>query len=366
MKIYIPKRTYNVRMKLPEKILSTEKQSFNKEQERRPIDMHYGNENNGKMFNQINPIRKPLFIPSSLYKERVKKNPSFPKPASITNKSHKERELVYNFRQIKARPTDHNLISNSPSVDHINRNKKILKIKKLVIPKPNKYRQMEREDTIKEKQDNCVINKPINPIGFFNINPEADINRESPEIGINIIENESMPQLKPENDQNGFTRKRKAKDRISCNCKKSKCVRLHCVCFTKDLECSIFCHCEGCLNTNKFAEARSKVITITKQINSTAFTDKVKKVGDKFINIRGCNCVKSNCTKKYCECFKFGTGCTEICSCIDCENTKFEEKGLIQLKEKRYRKKDKLVIGGVTGLDVSRVKHNAYVKVRKD
>jgi len=35
-----------------------------------------------------------------------------------------------------------------------------------------------------------------------------------------------------------------------------------------------------------------------------------------------CNCTKSNCTKKYCECFKAGEGCKELCRCINCENDK--------------------------------------------
>lgn len=34
----------------------------------------------------------------------------------------------------------------------------------------------------------------------------------------------------------------------------------------------------------------------------------------------GCNCYKSNCRKKYCECFKSKVSCNENCRCFDCEN----------------------------------------------
>ena len=37
---------------------------------------------------------------------------------------------------------------------------------------------------------------------------------------------------------------------------------------------------------------------------------------------KGCNCKKSNCLKKYCECYNDGLGCNEICKCEDCKNNK--------------------------------------------
>jgi len=33
-----------------------------------------------------------------------------------------------------------------------------------------------------------------------------------------------------------------------------------------------------------------------------------------------CNCRKSNCTKKYCDCYRRGKQCTSKCNCIDCKN----------------------------------------------
>lgn len=35
---------------------------------------------------------------------------------------------------------------------------------------------------------------------------------------------------------------------------------------------------------------------------------------------RNCNCKKSNCLKKYCECFNSGVKCTSSCKCEECKN----------------------------------------------
>lgn len=35
----------------------------------------------------------------------------------------------------------------------------------------------------------------------------------------------------------------------------------------------------------------------------------------------GCNCKKSQCLKKYCECFAAQVGCTALCNCRDCSNS---------------------------------------------
>ncbi|KAK6912173.1 CRC domain [Dillenia turbinata] len=35
---------------------------------------------------------------------------------------------------------------------------------------------------------------------------------------------------------------------------------------------------------------------------------------------KGCNCKKSRCLKKYCDCYQAGVGCSEACRCEDCKN----------------------------------------------
>merc|ERR1719478_1093245 len=35
---------------------------------------------------------------------------------------------------------------------------------------------------------------------------------------------------------------------------------------------------------------------------------------------KGCNCKKTRCRKKYCECFNAGVPCSYLCKCEGCEN----------------------------------------------
>jgi hypothetical protein len=133
---------------------------------------------------------------------------------------------------------------------------------------------------------------------------------------------------------------------VGCSCNKSKCLRLHCKCFSKLGYCGPNCGCVDCGNVPEFNTERNYVIEQTKKIFPYAFESKIVSSENNYsLNSRGCRC-KTGCNKHYCECFKNGVGCSPICKCNSCKNTKLE----IAVEEVRthfepaLRKKDRLLI----------------------
>ncbi|KAL3792001.1 hypothetical protein HJC23_011130 [Cyclotella cryptica] len=140
----------------------------------------------------------------------------------------------------------------------------------------------------------------------------------------------------------------------TCTCKKSRCLKLYCQCFSTNALCNpLLCRCDGCYNTAEHVNARRHAMRIILQRNPGAFrskfvpadgavgasdtkgdvenaaaaasastaaagesTEKPKVTTHK----NGCKCRKSACLKKYCECFNADTKCGPNCRCLGCKN----------------------------------------------
>ena len=66
-------------------------------------------------------------------------------------------------------------------------------------------------------------------------------------------------------------------------------------------------------NPNAF---RSKILSSS----NVAYTSVNQSVAEVALHHKGCHCKKSNCLKKYCECFQLGIVCSDRCRCSNCKN----------------------------------------------
>lgn len=89
----------------------------------------------------------------------------------------------------------------------------------------------------------------------------------------------------------------------------------YCECFSGSSVCIPGkCKCKGCLNTPGNEEARQRAVHAT--LVRTPPTHRAAKV---------CHCLKSQCRKRYCECFQSGSQCSKNCKCLDCKNREPDE-----------------------------------------
>ncbi|KAG5405407.1 hypothetical protein IGI04_011526, partial [Brassica rapa subsp. trilocularis] len=102
-----------------------------------------------------------------------------------------------------------------------------------------------------------------------------------------------------------------------CRCKRSRCLKLYCDCFAAGLYCVEPCSCQNCFNrpihedivirSRRNVEARNPLAFAPKVVltsaSATYFGEESNKTPASARHMRGCNCKKSGCSKKYCECY---------------------------------------------------------------
>ena len=175
---------------------------------------------------------------------------------------------------------------------------------------------MSSEETKKIKEDKSHINldsanskKDKTQKDPDNL-PEKKTDMQYPSSTLASINNTTTNNNEPNNKFNFFQSTKvdsdnkgndiNLNDKICCYCTKTRCIKKYCECYSNNRYCKN-CHCVNCLN--KF---------IHKGIEPPKESVESNEVF--------CTCSKSNCNKKYCECFKSSQKCTFKCRCINCKN----------------------------------------------
>ena len=156
-------------------------------------------------------------------------------------------------------------------------------------------------------QNNKIYNNANNNNNILNQNEEDKNNMINQK---NKIMNRSFNDVQPINANINV---KILESKPKCTCSKTGCLKKYCACFAKNKFCED-CDCKNCENKPK------------KGTNNNTLEQNIINYGNNIISNEQktqriiCNCTKSNCMKKYCECYKQNMSCNSLCRCIDCSN----------------------------------------------
>nr|XP_014269985.1 tesmin isoform X5 [Maylandia zebra] len=109
-----------------------------------------------------------------------------------------------------------------------------------------------------------------------------------------------------------------SKSRKPCHCTRSQCLKLYCECFSNGVMCSN-CDCSNCHNNAEHEMKRLKAIKWCLGHNPDAFRPKIAGVKSGAVrgwHNKGCNCKRSGCLKRYCECYESSLSRIQPTSCV--------------------------------------------------
>ena len=179
-----------------------------------------------------------------------------------------------------------------------------------------------------------------------NFNDNKIYNNNNNENANNELYNENNPNIINNNNDDNNSKKNEAKknscinnqpnqplninidnSKVKCTCSKTGCTKKYCACLSKGLKCN-GCNCKNCKNQPFYKNDNNNYEQNIENIENINYTNVQINNNNKNQRVI-CNCTKSNCMKKYCECFKQGLVCNSLCRCRECKNDIIKDKNAL-------------------------------------
>ena len=186
--------------------------------------------------------------------------------------------------------------------DNIDQNKEIiskpfLTQNDLILEKNQKDKK--NENQFPSSTISSIKNQDLIKNDSLKIIPDFLITNNETNNKCNFFQSKKVTSSEIKENENNIT----TSEKLCCNCSKTKCIKKYCECFSNNRFCKN-CHCVDCKNNPE-----SSSFDMGKEFTET---DQVF-----------CTCTKSNCNKKYCECYKSNKKCNDKCRCSNCLNSSY-------------------------------------------